>query len=154
MPESVFGLPIHPLVVHATVVVVPLAAAVLALAVTSARFRAWAGWLPLGLAVVSVALVPITTASGDRFEELLGIAPEVIERHRELGELLVWWCLGMLAVAAASTVAHRRSEPPSRPLSRGLAVAGVAVAVGTIVMVVLIGHSGADAAWGGVVTTR
>jgi uncharacterized membrane protein len=151
MPDSVFGLPIHPLVVHATVVLVPLAAVVLALAVSLPRFRAWAGWLPLGLAVVSVVLAPVSTTSGNRFEELLGINPEVVERHRELGSMLIWWCLGMLAVAVAVTVVHRRPDPPSRGVALGLTVAGVAVAAGTLVMVVLIGHSGADAAWGGIV---
>jgi uncharacterized membrane protein len=151
MPDSVFGLPVHPLVVHATVVLVPLTALVLALAVSLPRFRAWAGWLPLGLAVVSVVLAPVSTMSGDRFEELLGIDPEVIERHRELGGMLIWWCLGMLVVAAALTVVHRRPDPPTRAVSLALAAAGVGVAVGTLVMVVLIGHSGADAAWGGVV---
>ena len=48
MPETVFGLPIHPLIVHATVVVVPTAALVLVLAVLLPRFRAWAGPLPAG----------------------------------------------------------------------------------------------------------
>jgi uncharacterized membrane protein len=151
MPESVFGLPVHPLVVHATVVLVPLTALVLALAVSLPRFRAWAGWLPLGLAVVSVVLAPVSTVSGESFEDLLGLNPDVVERHRELGAMLIWWCLGMLVVAAALTVVHRRPDPPARAVSLGLTVAGVAVAVGTVVMVVLIGHSGADAAWGGLV---
>ena len=72
VPETVFGLPVHPLVVHATVVLVPLTALVLLLAVLLPRFRAWAGWLPLGLAVVSTALAPISTSSGENLEHQLG----------------------------------------------------------------------------------
>jgi uncharacterized membrane protein len=151
MPDTVFGLPVHPLVVHATVVLVPLTALVLALAVSLPRFRVWAGWLPLGLAVVSLILTPISTASGDRFEQLLGIDPEAVARHRQLGEMLIWWVLAMFAVAAALTVVHRRPEPPSRGVRVGLIVVGIGVAVGTVVMVVLIGHSGATSVWGGLV---
>ncbi|QIK67735.1 hypothetical protein G7072_16520 [Nocardioides sp. HDW12B] len=156
MPETVFGLPVHPLVVHATVVLVPLTALVLLLAVLLPRFRTWAGWLPLGLAVVSTVLVPISTSSGENFEEQLG-GSKLIEEHAELGEMLIWWCLGMLAVAVALTVVGRRSARSSRAPSKGtalaLAVAGVVACVGTLVQVVLIGHSGAEAAWGGLASS-
>lgn len=151
MPETVLGLPLHPLVVHATVVLVPLTALVLLLAVLVPRFRAWAGWLPLGLAVVSTALAPISTSSGENLEERIGESP-LIERHAELGEMLIWWCLGMLAVALALTVVQRRTtrsttEPP-KGLAVALAVAGLVASVGTMVQVALIGHSGAESAWG------
>ena len=149
MPESVFGLPVHPLVVHATVVLVPLTALVLLLAVLLPRFRAWAGWLPLGLAVVSTVLAPISTSSGENLEERLG-ETSLIEKHAELGEMLIWWCLGMLVVALALTLLGRRSSGPSKGVAVALAVAGVVVSVGTMVQVALIGHSGAESAWGSV----
>lgn len=162
MPETVFGLPLHPLVVHATVVLVPVTALVLALAVLLPRFRAWAGWLPLGLAAVSTALAPLSTSSGENLERRVGES-ELIERHAELGEMLVWWCLGMLVVALALAVVSRREAHqvrggrgdgrPSRAVAVGLAVAGVAVSAGTIVQVALIGHSGAESAWGDVASS-
>ena len=46
MPSTIFGLPVHPLLVHATVVFVPLAVAMVVLAVLVPRFRVWAGPLP------------------------------------------------------------------------------------------------------------
>lgn len=46
MPSTIFGLPLHPLLVYATVVFVPLAALLVILAVTVPRFRTWAGPLP------------------------------------------------------------------------------------------------------------
>lgn len=153
MPESVFGLPLHPLVVHATVVLVPLTALVLALAVVLPRFRAWAGWLPLGLAAVSTVLAPLSTGSGENLERALGGGNDLIEKHAELGEMLIWWCLGMLAVALALTVVHRRSAPPSRGVRVGLLVAGLVVSIGTVVQTALIGHSGATAVWDGTPTS-
>ena len=155
MPETVLGLPLHPLVVHATVVLVPLTAVVLLLAVLAPRFRAWAGWLPLGLAVIATALAPISTSSGENLEERLGRTP-LIEEHAELGEMLVWWCLGMLVVAGVVTLLSHRApgvEEPSRAVAVGLAVAGVVVSVGTMVQVALIGHSGAESAWGSVASS-
>lgn len=149
MPETVFGLPLHPLVVHATVVLVPLTALVLLLAVLVPRFRAWAGWLPLGLAFVSTVLAPVSTSSGQNLAERRGVTP-LIERHAELGEMLIWWCLGMLAVAFTLTFLGRRSSGPSKGIAVALAVAGVVASVGTLVQVALIGHSGAESAWGSV----
>ncbi len=155
MPETVLGLPLHPLVVHATVVLVPLTALVLLLAVLAPRFRAWSGWLPLGLAGISTALAPISTSSGENLEERLGRTP-LIEEHAELGQMLVWWCLGMLVVAVVMTLLSRRAsgeKAPSKAVAVGLAVAGVVASVGTMVQVALIGHSGAESAWGNVATS-
>lgn len=149
MPETVFGLPVHPLVVHATVVLVPLTALVLLLAVLLPRFRAWAGWLPLGLAVVATSLAPISTSSGENLEGRLG-GSRLIEEHAELGGMLIWWCLGMLAISVALTFVTRRTQEPARGVALGLAVAGVVVSLGTMVQVALIGHSGAESAWGSV----
>jgi uncharacterized membrane protein len=146
MPETVFGLPVHPLVVHATVMMVPLAALLLIATVLVPRLRAWAGPLPLLLALGALTLAPVSTASGENLEEALGTRP-AISQHAAYGEMLVWWCLGLVAVAAASWFLRRRG--PSRAVTAGLAVAGVVVGVGAVVQVALTGHSGAEAVWSG-----
>ena len=167
MPEFVFGLPVHPLVVHATVVIVPWTALVLLLAVLVPRFRVWAGWMPLGLAVLSPLLALSSTASGENLQRRLG-SSRLLAEHAALGEMLIWWCLGMLVVAVALMVLTRRrgadqtataAGGPGHDAPRGptkgwmiaLVVAGATVSVGSLVQVALIGHSGAESAWGGVV---
>src|SRR3954451_6781385 len=65
MLDPVFGLPVHALVVHATVVIVPTAAISVLLAAVWPRFRRWAGWGPGALAVVALVLTPISTSSGE-----------------------------------------------------------------------------------------
>ena len=42
MLDTIFGLPVHPLVVHATTVIVPSAAVAVLLAAVWPRFRRWA----------------------------------------------------------------------------------------------------------------
>jgi uncharacterized membrane protein len=146
VPSTFFGLPVHPLVVHATVVIVPLTALALVLTVTLRRFRDWAGPLPLVLAVASVVLAPLSTSTGENLEHMVRQSPAV-ERHAELADSLIWFVLGMLVVAAASYFLRRRASV-SRPLTAALLALGVVVAGATAVDIVMIGHSGAEAAWG------
>ncbi len=149
MPETIFGLPLHPLIVHATVVVVPTAAVFLLLSIVLPRFRAWAGVLPLVLAAAAVVLAPLSTSTGESLQHMVGESAAV-RRHAELGDMLLWWCIGMLVVAAAAYFLRRRGDL-GRGVAAGLLVLGLVASLGTIVQTVLIGHSGAEAAWGDVV---
>src|SRR3954463_6941040 len=71
MFDTIFGIPLHPLVVHATVVVVPLAALTSVLAVAWPRFRRWFGWGSPVVAALALALDPLSTQSGDSLEHAL-----------------------------------------------------------------------------------
>jgi hypothetical protein len=146
MPETVFGLPVHPLVVHATVVTIPLAALLLIATVLVPRLRAWAGPLPLLLALGALVLAPLSTTSGENLERAIGTS-KAIDEHAALGEMVVWWCLGLVVVAAASWLLGRLGTPATA-LTVAVAVAGVVVGVGATVQVALTGHSGAQAVWG------
>lgn len=152
MPETAFGLPLHPLIVHGTVVIVPLAALTVLLAVLWPRFRSWAGPLPAGLAVVGLVLVPLSTSSGENLERSVR-ETELVERHAELGEQLLPF-VAVLAVAAIGLwlIGRRERAGSSSPkvLLVVLAALAVLAAVGTTVQVVRIGHSGAESAWGDV----
>lgn len=151
MLDTVLGLPVHPLIVHATVVVVPAAALAVLLAAVWPRFRAWAGWGPLALAVLAVVLTPLSTSSGEAFEHRLG-GSRLIEDHSHLADLLIWWVapLAVLALALYWRHGFRGGRPTHRrspALSVALVTLSVVVSAGTLVQVVLIGHSGARAAW-------
>ncbi|MGA8210319.1 MAG: hypothetical protein WB798_09205, partial [Nocardioidaceae bacterium] len=100
MLDTVFGLPVHPLIVHATVTVVPAAAVSVALAVLWPRFREWAGLLPLALSVLAVVLTPLSTGSGESLERSTGRSALVAD-HARLADLLIWWVVPLAAVAAA-----------------------------------------------------
>ena len=99
MVDTTVGLPLHPLVVHATEVLVPSAALVVALAALWPLFRRWTRFLPLGLALMALVLVPISTESGEKLEERVGRSA-LIETHSELVESLLPRVFGLVIVAA------------------------------------------------------
>jgi hypothetical protein len=163
MFDTFFGLPLHPLVVHATEVTVPLAALLVLLAAAWPRFRRWAGYLPLGAALAGLALVPLSTQSGEKLEERVG-GNSLIETHSTLAEGLLPWVAGLVVVAAVLlwwTIRERRAGSVG---SRGagssasvrrekkwmaiiLLVLALVASTGTTVQAILIGHSGATAVW-------
>lgn len=144
MLDTIFGLPVHPLLVHATVVGVPAAAAIVALAATWGRFRAWAGWLPVLLSTAALVLVPLSTESGEALRQRVG-ETALVERHAELAEGLLPWVAVLLA--AAVLLAWNARRPPRRALAIAAVALALVGAVGSTVQVALIGHSGAKASW-------
>lgn len=175
MFDTVAGLPMHPLIVHATVVVVPAAALVVGLAGVWPTFRALTGPLALVLSALALVLVPVTARSGDALRGRL-TSSELIDRHADLGTGLLPWVIA-LVLAAGATVWLRRWERartcPARPgggadgsggsapgpahvprlVAVVVAVLTVATAAGVVTSVVRIGHSGAEAAWSNVAAT-
>lgn len=148
MPNDFHGLPLHPLIVHATVVLVPLAGLTVLLAALWPRFRAWAGPLPTSLSLVGLALVPLSTSTGETLERHVPHSA-LLERHTHLADGLLPWMIGLTVVAAISYAVHRYG--PGRPRHSSMAVALAVLTViavgGTTVQVVRIGESGAKAAW-------
>jgi hypothetical protein len=151
--NSIAGLPLHPLIVHATVVVVPTAALAVLLAAVWPRFRRWAGVLPLALAVAAVVLDPLTTSSGESLEHQVG-SNALIEKHSHLADGLLPWLIALVVMAGALFVWdwRRRRGLGGAGRSRSwlrvaISVIAVVAARGTTVQVVRIGHSGAEAAW-------
>ncbi|MEO8519247.1 MAG: DUF2231 domain-containing protein [Dermatophilaceae bacterium] len=154
MFDTIAGLPLHPLVVHATEVVVPTAALVIALAALWPHFRRWAGFLPFGLALAAMVLVPVSTQSGEALQERVKDS-SLINTHADLAEGLLPWVF-VLFVASCVLLWWNRAEragDPSRAqraprwVAVGLAAVAVVAAAGTTAQAVLIGHSGATAVW-------
>lgn len=171
MFDTIAGLPMHPLVVHATVIVVPAAALVVGLAGVWPTFRARTGPLALALSALALVLVPVTVQSGDALRGRLP-ASELIDRHRDLGTGLLPWVIALVLAAGATSWLHRwemaRTHPagpegesdnsPGPERTPRLAAVVVAIlvvitAAGVVASVVRIGHSGAEAAWSDVATT-
>jgi hypothetical protein len=141
------------------VVIVPAAALSVLLAALWPRFRRWAGPLPLGLAVAGLILDPLSTSSGESLEHQVPHSA-LIEKHSHLADGLLPWLIALVVVAAGMYAWHWRQGrrgSGNGATSRAwvpvvISVLAVAAAVGTSVQVVLIGHSGAKAAWSGVAT--
>jgi hypothetical protein len=144
----VLGLPLHPLIVHLTVVMLPLSA----LGAIAIAFRpAWSK--RFGLIVVAGALVGavaalISRSSGQELALQVG-APA---SHVNYGNVLPAGAIVFFAVVTIFWLLDR-GIPGNRRRPIGLRIfAGVVVlvSVGTIVLTALTGHSGAEAVWGSI----
>jgi uncharacterized membrane protein len=80
--DLINGVPVHPLVVHAVVVLLPLAClGTLAIAVRPA-WRERYGLLVVACAAAATALMPVATSSGEALEHRVGSPGQ----HAELGD--------------------------------------------------------------------
>ena len=153
---EIAGLPLHPLIVHAVVVLLPLTALALVLGALIPAARRRLGIVTPLAALLVAALVPVTILAGERLKAEVGPIPQVLH-HEELGRLLPPWAIALFVVAAAQWAWYRFRTPRAegrrttadRVAAILFAIAGVVVAVGSTVLVVLIGEAGARAVWGG-----
>ena len=161
MFDLINGLPIHPLVVHAVVVLLPIAMlGTIALAVRP-RWRRTYGPLLIVVTAVATALVPVATSSGEALEKRVGNPGE----HAELGDQLIWFAIPLLVLLVALVVLDRRggrapavgngsaaaratARPAASKALTAVAVLAVVAGLATTVQVYRIGDSGARAAWG------
>ena len=148
--ESFAGLPLHPLVVHLVVVVLPLAALLFIIVVVVRKWRRPFDLIALaGLAIGAVGSV-VAKESGEALSELVGQP----QQHADWGSILVYLAALLLVVAAIWVFLTRFRNPEGRSILTTLAaVVGVLLAVSAIVMTVLVGHTGAEAVWGRTLAT-
>ena len=166
MFDTVFGLPMHPLVVHAVVVLLPLAAIGGVLVAVVPRVRERLGLLVALIAVAAVPAVIIATLSGQRLETRVNATfgpgaasareAELMQAHTAIaGNLLPWAALLAIALVALMAVALRARRPNNSAWLRSgghLASALVVLAAAAnLYWVIRIGHAGSRAAWGDVI---
>lgn len=151
------GLPLHPLIVHAVVVLAPLTVLALLLGAFWPAARKRLGIVTPLAALVVLVLVPITVLAGESLRDAVGPIPAV-ERHEALGRMFLPWAIALFLVAVAQWVwfryfaedVRKRSSGAARAASVALAALSVIVGAGTTTVLLLIGESGARAVWGGV----
>jgi uncharacterized membrane protein len=165
MPTFIGGLPLHPLVVHATVVLVPLSVLGALVVVLWPAGRRRYGWLVVAATVLASVCTIVAEQTGEGLEHNLP-RDAAIEAHTELGDSLKLWVIPLMVVVAAFVLLHHRAKRTARRegpgtttapalagslrlLALGLTVVAVVLAVGAAVDVYRIGDSGARAVWGG-----
>lgn len=148
---TVQGLPLHPLVVHFAIVFLLLVAGAQILAVILARFRVWIGWaLPLG-GVISAFTARVATMSG---KDLMGEqGSPLAQEHQVWGERLelLGYALAVVTILYwLVTSAWGRGRLGDRLpgwAAPAVGVLAVVIALATLVVTFLTGHSGATAVW-------
>jgi hypothetical protein len=159
MFERFGDLPLHVLVIHAAVVVLPLAAlAGIAFAVVP-QWRWLLRWPVLLLGLGTFVLAYVAKESGEAFIAANTALAQTVKVHQDRGNLLFWYALAFAVVALVAVVLL----PGPSPLASGkgakaggnrivnlvISAAFVVVAVLVAVQTVLTGHSGATAVWSG-----
>jgi uncharacterized membrane protein len=143
------GLPLHALVVHAAVVLTPLAAVAALVYVVPGRWRDWLRWPVAVAAVIAVGAVWTAYLTG---EDLVdgnpygGPLADLLETHESRANVFRWATTGFAAAALVASGLHRRDGAVRVVV--GLVLAGLAVL--TLVYAVLTGDAGAQIAWYGV----
>jgi len=154
--------------VHFVVVLLVIAVGGAILVAVWPAVRRRFGWLAVAAAGVGTALVPITTDSGEFLESRIGTNPG-IQEHARLGDMLVWWALGLFVAVTALMVLHQRGEKarPAEPAEEGTggtavrtrqtsgtkvavlvaAVVTVGLAVATGIHTYRVGDAGARLVW-------
>jgi hypothetical protein len=152
---QISGLPLHPLLVHAVVVLIPLPVVAVLLTQFWPVARRRLGIVTPLAALAVLVLVPITVAAGRSLAGLVGPLPKV-QTHQHYGQMLLPWVIALFLVAAAQWWWFRRGVL-RYPATRGgiatvapvlLAAASIVVGLGTLILVVVIGDTGARAVWG------
>lgn len=161
MLNEIHGLPAHVLLVHAVVILFPLAAGMLVAGAVWPAARRKLTWLTPALALVVLALVPVTTSAGEWLQQRL---PDTtaIQKHARLGHDLLPWALAIFGLAVAVWVLDRSFDMSWRGtriaegaerrlpvwLTAVVGVLAIGVSTGGVVQLVRIGDSGAKAVWG------
>ena len=109
MPVKISGLPAHVLLIHAVVVLLPLAAIMVVASAVWPAARRKLGFLSPATALVALVLVPITTHAGEWLEARLPRSAS-IEKHAHLGDMLLPWAIGLFVVSAAVWGLGRRYD--------------------------------------------
>ena len=151
--DLINGIPVHPLVVHAAVVLVPLTALGLIAMAIWPRFSARYGWLVVASGVVAAGSSFAAKESGEVLEGRVG---EPGFDHAELGDLMPIFA-AVLLVAVVVLWLIDRSAPaegpaPRRGLRITVAIVGVLIALGNLLWVYRVGDSGAKSVWSGTVS--
>lgn len=164
MFDTVFGLPVHVLVLHAAVLGVPVAALATAAVAVRPVWLPRFGWWVVALDAAILAVVFATRQSGRKLVERLFPDPDTrspqLRTHVERGEDMLWYAIALFVVALALVVVARQRNRGDMFRVGGnfpsflvptVAVLAVAAAVLATIQVIRVGHSGSSAVWKDVV---
>jgi hypothetical protein len=153
---EIAGLPAHILLIHAVVVLVPLAGLAAIAYTTAPRWRGYLAW-PLG--VLSLGLVPLSLITAEAGEQLEKARPSsaLVREHAEQGDVLKAVSVVFFVIIAATLIASH--EPiggrfaflgplrTNRAVRLVLLAAAAAAGAFFIYQSVITGHSGAASVW-------
>jgi uncharacterized membrane protein len=143
---SVAGLPLHPLVIHASIVLIPLVAIGALIMSYLPSFSRRYGKLILVIALFAQLSLFLAKVTGEAFEEILD---KDMGNHAELGEIAPFITLPMVALIYLRWRLDRSGATVGSVWARRLtSLALIVASLASIAVIVLVGHSGAESVWG------
>lgn len=149
MFDTIGGLPVHPLVVHAAVVLIPLSAIGAFLIVLRPRYLRYFGVATISVALIGLIAAFISKESGESLSSRIGNP----QPHVDYGNIYPLVALGYVFLLTFFWL-FARGVPLNRNRPIWLKLVGVVVllaAVGISYFTFLVGHSGAEATWSGII---
>ena len=141
IPELVFGIPAHPLLVHAAVVLLPLAAIGMIALVLIPPFRGKVQkYFVGGTVIVATGSAFLAKESGETLRRVNGVS----EYHQEWGSRTFFAALILTVISAAWLWLDTKPKSIYKTIT-GILV--VIVCLAAITSTVLAGHSGAESVW-------
>ncbi|ONI72136.1 hypothetical protein BWI15_18850 [Kribbella sp. ALI-6-A] len=159
MFERFGDLPLHVLVIHAAVVLLPVAALLAIAFAVVPRWRWLLRWPALLLGLAALVIAYVAKESGEAFLAAIPELEPAVKLHQERGDLLFWYVLvftvlvvaAFLLLAGPSALASGKGAKAtkSRPLELVISAAIVVVGVLVIFQTIRTGDAGAKAVWDG-----
>ena len=154
MFDTIFGLPVHILVIHAVVVLVPLCALGVIIAAVSTTWRERLGVPIVVLLTFAVGSAFVAKLSGQKLYDRLvgaGLNPsDALTRHASFGRWAPWVVLVVwIIVVAWLAVAGNRDR--SDGIVVVLAILAVVAGIGATAYIAVTGDAGSRSVWKGVV---
>jgi hypothetical protein len=141
MFDTITGLPVHPLVIHAVVVGIPVMAILTILVAVRKNLREKYSWWVAGANFLLFLVTLVAKESGEALQEAKG--GQLAIEHGQLGSVLPWFVLVMTAASAA--VAGTSKNRALGPIAVVLAILS---SVAAVYWTVRTGDAGARAVWG------
>jgi cytochrome b involved in lipid metabolism len=141
--DLVLGLPVHPLIIHVVVVFLPLfSLALIALFIFKPLREKYGLIVQIGLGIAFVSSF-IAEQSG----EALSLRVGTPIKHADLGEKLVPLAFALFVSSLIWFYLQRNSKKFNDLFINIFGIISVVLAIASIVMTYLVGHSGAEASW-------
>lgn len=141
--DLVLGLPVHPLIIHVVVVFLPLFSLVLiALFIFKPLREKYGLIVQIGLGIAFVSSF-IAEQSG----EALSLRVGTPIKHADLGEKLVPLAFALFVSSLIWFYLQRNSKKFKDLFINIFGIISIVLAIASIVMTYLVGHSGAEASW-------
>jgi uncharacterized membrane protein len=147
--DTIFGLPVHALVVHGAVVLIPLAAIGAILMALRPTFSRRYGLLVVLVAAAGAISAFVARLSGEQLAERVGKP----EQHAELGTVLPFIATGFFVLLLVFWL-FDRGIPANKYRPMWLVILAIVVILAACLAIfwtIRVGHTGTTAVWGSVI---